>query len=248
MSKRDLVFRSTELESRLRPVCEEVLERFEPPDTRLLCFLDDEDTPELTEAVGPLYCGMFGPVMGNSLRFPPYLLELFMDYDVIPSEFRYDHFVYVRDTTCRTVTGAVITLAHELTHCRQRHTATKVWLANSLLYWHLENLDALAHRTAKAWDIPIEHEAQLNSRRVAIELLGKRVVDAHAGSRIQGNHDPDKWRFFQSLSTSSTYDLLEATKPWVDRYRIRMQDLDQDIDLYVRPEHHIDFTQPEWWR
>jgi hypothetical protein len=87
----------------------------------------------------------------------------------------------------------------------------------------------------------------LNSKRVAIELLGEAVVDAHAASRIQDNYDPDKWRFFQSLSTSSTYDLLEATKPWVDRYRAKMQDLDQDIDQDIKPEHHIDFTEPEWW-
>jgi hypothetical protein len=247
MSKRNLVFRSTKLEARLRPVCEEVLKRFQPPDTRLLCFLDDENQPAMTEKMGKFYCGVFSTIRGNCLPFPQYLLDLFMDYDVMPSEFRYDQFIYVRNTTCQTVPGAIITLAHELTHCRQRDTAVKVWLANTLLYWELHKLDPVAILTAKPWDIPIEHEAQLNSRRIAIELLGETVVDAHVASRIQDNHDPDKWRFFQNLSMSSTYDLLEATKPWVDRYRAGMQFLDQNIDQNVKPEHHIDFRKPEWW-
>jgi hypothetical protein len=244
MSKRDLVFKSTELESRLRPICEEVLERFQPPDARLLCFLDDEDQPEMVAELGPLYCGIYLIVKGNTLPFPSYLVDLLVDFDTQPTQHRYDELVYVRDTTCQTVPGTVITLAHELTHCRQRNTATKVWWANSLLYWKLYKLDPVAHRTAKPWDIPIEHEAQLNSRCISIELLGEAAVDAHAAGRIQDNHDPDKWPFFQSLSTSSTYDLLDATKPWVDRYRVGLQNLHQDIE----PEHRIDFTQPEWWR
>jgi hypothetical protein len=244
VNRRDLVFRSPELESRLRPVCEQVLERFQPPNARLLCFLDDEDQPEMTQQIGPLYCGVFSIVKGNPLRFPSYLTDLLVDFSTLPAQHRYDQLVYLRDTTCQTVPATVITLSHELTHCRQRNAATKVWWANSLLYWKLYELDPVVHSTAKPWDIPIEHEAQLNSRRIAVDLLGEDVTNAHAAGRIQDNHDPDKWRFFQSLSTSSTYNLLEATKPWVDRYRVGLQSLHQDIE----PEHRIDFTQPEWWR
>ena len=243
MSRRDLVFRSTELEDRLRPVCEEVLKHFQAPDTRLLCFLDDEDTSAMTGQIGQLYCGIFGPVQGNSLHFPEYLLDLFMNYNVMPSEFRYDQFIYVRNKTCQTVPGTVITLAHELTHCRQRNTAAKVWWANSLLYQHLGDMDPAALFTTRAWNIPHEHEAQLNSRRIAIELLGEAIVDAYAVSKIQDNYDPDKWRFFRSLSTSATFNLLEETRPWVDRYRTGLQMIPQNIE----PEHQIDFTKPDWW-
>jgi hypothetical protein len=243
MFKRDLVFGSTELENRLRPACEEVLKHFQLHDTRLVCFLDDADTPEMTQDIGPLYCGVYSTIKGNSLHFPEYLLNIFMDYSIVPTGFNYDQFVYVRNTTCQTVPGAVITLAHELTHCCQRNMAKKVWWANSLLYWNLYKLDPATFQTAKAWDIPIEHEAQLNSQRVAIDVLGEAVVDAHAATKIQDNHDPDKWRFFQSLAGSSTYDLLAATKPWVDRCRLGLQMLDQDIDL----EYQIDFTKPDWW-
>jgi len=244
MKKRDLVFKSTQLESRLRPRCEEVLERFQPPDARLLCFFDDEDQPKLTEVLGTLYCGLFSIVKGSTLRLPPYLVNLLVDHiDTVPSQYRYDQFIYVRDTTCQTVPGTVITLAHELTHCRQRNSVAKVWWANTLLFWNLYKLDPVAHRAAKSWDIPHEYEAQLNSRCISIELLGEIAVDAHAAGRIHDNHDPDKWRFFQSLSTSSTYDLLDATKPWVERYRVGLQNLHQDIE----PQYRIDFTQPEWW-
>jgi hypothetical protein len=243
VNKRNLLFRSPELKERLRPACEEVLKHFQVHDTRLVCFLDDEDAPAMTQAIGPLYCGVFSTIKGNPLPFPEYLLNIFMNYDVMPSEFRYDQFIYVRNTTCQTVPGAVITFAHELTHCRQRNTATKVWWANSLLYWKLYKLDPATFQTAKAWDIPIEHEAQLNSRRIAVEVLGEDLVTAHAASRIQQNHDADKWRFFQSLASSSTYDLLAETRLWVDRYRLGMQMLDQDID----PEHQIDFMKTEWW-
>jgi hypothetical protein len=248
VNRRDLVFRSPELESRLRPVCEEVLKRFDEHDKRVLCFFDDEDCPEMALQLGSTFCGVFGTVRGTQLDFPQYVVDLLMDYDSIPVQRRYDQCVYVRSTTCQTVPGTVITFAHELTHCRQRNTATKVWLANTLLFWNLYKLDIRTCNTAKPWDLPHEHEAQLNSRRIAIELLGEAVVDAHAASRIQDNHDPDKWQFFRSLSVSSTFDLLEATKPWVDRYRTRMQELEQDIDKDLKPEDWIDFTQPEWWR
>jgi hypothetical protein len=242
-SRRDLVIRGTERESRLRPYCEEVLKRFEPPDTRLLCFLDDEDQSEMAQQIGPLYCGVFSVVKGNNLAFPFYLMDLLVDFNTVPSRLRYDQLVYVRDTTCQTVPGTVITLAHELTHCRQRNSVGKVWWANSLLYWHLGDLDPVVYLTTKPWDIPIEHEAQLNSRCIAFDLLGQAVVDAHASNKIQVNHDPDKWRFFQRLSPSATFNLLDATKPWVDRYRAGLQRLPQDIE----PECKIDFTQEEWW-
>jgi hypothetical protein len=244
MSTRDLVFGSPELEVRLRPACEEVLKHFDVHDTRLVCFFDDRDTPAMTEQIGPLYCGLFSNIKGNTLPFPDYLLPVFIDYEIVPSRRRYDEFIYVRNTTCETVPGTVITLAHELTHYRQRHTAAKVWWANTILYNSLWRLDRERHSRSNAWDIPIEHEAQLNSRRVAFEVLGEAMTDAHAAGRIEAEHDPKKWQFFQSLSTSATYDLLEATKPWVEQYRTGLQRIPQDIE----PEIKIDFTQPEWWR
>jgi hypothetical protein len=137
MLRRDLVFKTPEFEERLRPVCEEVFKHFHLPKTRLLCFLDDQDQPAMTEKIGQFYCGVFPTIRGNALPFPQYLINHFIDYDLVPSKFRYDQFIYVRSTTCQTVPGAVITLAHELTHCRQRDAAFKVWLANSLLYWEL---------------------------------------------------------------------------------------------------------------
>jgi hypothetical protein len=67
MFKRDVVFRSPRLEERLRPVCEEVLKRFDMPKTRLLCFLDDEDQPAMTNKIGRFYCGVFSTIRGNGL-------------------------------------------------------------------------------------------------------------------------------------------------------------------------------------
>jgi hypothetical protein len=244
MKRRDLVFGSPALEARLRPACEEVLKHFDEQDTRLVCFFDDRAVPALAEKIGELYCGIFSSVKGNPLPFPDYLLPVLIDYEVIPSRRRYDQLIYVRNTTCETVAGTIITLAHELTHCRQRNAAPKVWWANTLLYWNLDELDRDRCDRSKAWDIPIEHEAQLNSRRVAFDILGEAATNAHATGRIDAVHDPDKWRFFQSLSTSSSFNLLEATKPWVEQYRVGMQRLPQNIE----PEIKIDFTQAEWWR
>jgi hypothetical protein len=243
MSKRDLVFGSPELEARLRPTCEEVVKQFEAPDTRLVCYFDDQDTPDLTSQIGPFYCGLFCTVKDCDLILPDHLLDVLMDYEVMPRRQRYDQFIYVRNTTCETVAGAVITLAHELTHCRQRNKAAKVWLANTILYDKLWHLDRDRRARSNAWDIPHEHEAQLNSRRVACDILGQAVTDAHATSRIEAEHDRNKWRFFKSLSTSSTYDLLEATKPWVEQYREGLQRLVERTESDIK----IDFTQPEWW-
>lgn len=242
MPKRHLVFKNPELDIRLRPACEEVLESFRAPEARLLCFLDDEDCPEMTQQIGNFYCGVFAPVKDNPLQFPSYVVNLLIDFST--RKLNYDQLIYLRNTTCQTVPGTVITLSHELTHCRQMNSAIKVWWANSLLYWHLADLDPVAYKVTKAWHIPIEHEAQLNSRCISIDLLGKAVVDAHAAAKIRDNHDADKWRFFLNLSTSATFDLLQETKPWVERYRGGLQGLDQNIE----PEYQIDFTQPEWWR
>jgi hypothetical protein len=93
-------------------------------------------------------------------------------------------------------------------------------------------------------DIPIEHEAQLQSKKAAVALLGADMVTAHAQLKIDANHDRGKWEFFQALSVNDSFNVLEATKPWVDKYRSDLQALEQNIS----PKYQVDFKQQEWWR
>jgi len=55
-------------------------------------------------------------------------------------------------------------------------------------------------------------------------VVSKRVAEAVAG--------------VLSLSPSTPFDLLTETIPWVERYRIHLQAVNQ---------HGVDFSRREWW-
>lgn len=244
MSTVGLEFATPELEQALRPLCEQALQHFVFPDSSVLCYFDDR-SPEVysyppPQGMGALYCGFFCSVTDPHPWLPDPVVRKLWDYD--NSRWKYKNLVYLRDATCESVTGTVVTLSHELTHYAQMYTKGKVWWASTLLYRNLLAFDPSS--TAQAWHIPHEHEAQLRSKRVSVAVLGAEAVNDHAQQKIAANHDPGKWTFFQSLSVDAPFDLLEATKPWVEKYRADLQEVRQDI----RPDRRIDFNQREWWR
>jgi hypothetical protein len=77
------------------------------------------------------------------------------------------------------------------------------------------------------------------SKRVAAAILSVEAVRRHADSRIVEGNDLQYWKHFQLLPTSARFDLLEKTKPWVEKYRSQL--------LRLNPKK-VDFSQSEWWR
>jgi glycogen debranching enzyme len=227
-----LYFKTPELKVTRKPACDRVLEHFNLPTFRLLCFFDDENPVEF-DFIGSSYCGFHSPVIASGLPWPSYIDDLFIDST---GNFVYDNVVYVNGRTCSSLPGAVVTLAHELQHFIQYGYTRKVWRANTLIYNILHDGPPT---TIKAWDIPYERDTMRVSKRVAGRVLGEDIVKAYAEAQIAAGNDPEKWKFFLSVSCAAPFDLLTETKPWVDKYKAELEKIEQS---------EVDFSQNEWWR
>lgn len=227
-----LKFKTTELDTRMRPMCEQVLKQFKLPSFRLLCFFDDENPAEFDYLLGSSHCGFHTPVIGSGSAWPAYVDCLFFDP---MGDFAFDNVIYINGRTSSSLPGTVITFAHELQHFMQYGWARKVWGANTLVYSILRDGPPT---TIKAWDIPYEKDTMRVSKQVAGTLIGEEVVKAYADLQISAGNDTEKWMFFQNISHSTPFDLLGETKPWVEKYRTALEKVKQS---------DVDFTKKEWW-
>jgi hypothetical protein len=228
-----LRFKTNNLAGTLDPLCQSVLKHFQLPSLRLLCFFDDDNPPCLEQEIGATYRGLHVRLKGSG-TWPSYIQQLFLDSR---GGLAFDNVIYLPGRTCAAEAGAVITFAHELEHFVQFGGVYKVLVANQLLYQHLPSLDPA--NTAKAWNIPHEQDAMIISKRVAEAVLGPEVVSKHAESRIAAQDDPLYWEYFQSLNADVSFDLLDQTIPWVNKFRPQLLGLQQST---------VDFSQSEWWR
>jgi hypothetical protein len=226
-----LQFNSNDGRVVLELASQRVLEHFQLPTLRLLCFFDDQDPPCFAQRFGAKYRGFHTPVRGSGFM-PDYLSRHFF----MNGDFAFDNVVYLRGATCATQVGAVITFAHELQHVMQYGNANKVLAANNLLFQHLPEIDPTSG--LRAWDIPHEHDAMLVSKRIGEAVLGKDAVLEHANSQIAAGCDAGYWECFLVLSTSATFDLLKETDSLVQRYRPQLCRLRQT---------EVDFAQCDWW-
>jgi hypothetical protein len=226
-------FETNDLQATLEPLYQRVLERFQLPNLRLLCFFDVQNPKHFDQKFGCKYRGLHRTVHGIGY-VPPHLQQHFFD---VSGGFAFDNVVYLPGRTCVAKAGAVITFAHELQHFVQHGSAYKVLVANNLLSENLLGFDP--DSPAKAWHIPHEQDAMLVSKRVAEAVLGTEVVSQHVESRIAAQDDLLYWQYFQNLSADSPFDLLAQTIPWVDKYRPQLLALQQT---------KVDFSQTEWWQ
>jgi len=114
----------------------------------------------------------------------------------------------------------------------------KLWRTNSLIYGILRDGPTT---TIRSWDLPLEIDSTAVSKRVAELVLTKEVVEAHTEAQIAVGNDPEKWRFFRTLSTlrQTEHFLLAETKPWADKFMPELRAIKQ---------RDVDFLQGEWWR
>jgi hypothetical protein len=241
MRRVELVFKTDDLESDRKATCLRVLDQFQLPDLRLLCYFDDEN-PESLRPLGEFLCGLHAPVLGSGdLFLPSYVNGCFFNYS--SGDIRFDNLVYLCGRATATDTGTVITLAHEIQHFVQYGKMRKIATANTLLYQNLRSFEP--ELNAKPWDIPAEREAMIVSKRIAENLLGVHTVAKLAKEQIAAGSDGPKWEFFLGLTASDACNLLEETDRLVRKYRPQLMDLMASPCSWAFES--LDFSRVDWW-
>jgi hypothetical protein len=229
-------------ESALKPICQEVQKQFALPARRLYRYFAVEDDVYLAGLMGAHFRGFHIPLSGRNV-LPEYLREYFFrpydEFDVsmaFEEIVAFDNLIYIRYDTCSDTVGCVITYAHELQHFIQHGHTPRLSAVNSALYHNLGRFDP----TATPIDIPQEREANLVSKRVAEKVCGGKAVRKYAKEqirfmeRVKEPVQAARWVFFRDVSSSTDYDMLAATLPFVQKYK-------GQIDF------GIDLDQPNWW-
>lgn len=201
------------------------------PSSRLLCFLDDEDSALVSGERGAANRGLYGPIHDNTPmpEWPEYVTnQIFVD-DGKHFWFQrvIDDLIYLHGSTCANEVGLTMTLAHELQHAIQHAQTRKVWAVNGLV----PNLDrgiVLALKLTWA-DIPTERDARIVSKRASAHLFGEQRVDRYIEEKIAEHvteSDADDWRFIRTLTPSSSVDLNAETKRLFARLKVHRSELE----------------------
>ncbi len=198
------------------------------PVSRVLCFLDDQDPSSLKRAFGAANRGLSGTVKdGDDFSIWPDYVQKWMHADRVPLV---DQLIYLYGTTCSDEVGLTMTLAHELQHAIQHDRLRKVWAVNSLI----RRLPTAVDNLKLEWaDIPIERDARIVSKRVALDLHGeelvRRYIDKRSAEAVEP-HDVIDWHFVRGLTPSSSVDLVGDTH----RLFHRLIDHKQEVEDALR--------------
>jgi hypothetical protein len=190
-----------------------------PPESRLLCFLDDQDPPEFaTDSCFPIRG--FRKSIHDSTGlpgWPEHLTDCIYVDDIVSRVV--DELVYLFGSACSgDEVGMIMTLAHELQHTIQRAKARKVWAANTLINGLRKDvIDALKLKWA---NIPIEKDARIVAKCVAENLCGAKRVGEYIHKKIaEPGEDVDDWQFVLTLKPSDSVDLVPDTRMLFNRLR-----------------------------
>jgi len=218
--------REDSITSQRRDIVDRVIECFEASvqNQRLLCFLDDQDPPDLKSRFGPANRGFYSPihrevvVAEQSLAFmPKYVTDCIFPENVISpvaAAVAFDGLIYLYGSTSTNEIALAMTLAHELQHALQHASATKLWAVNTLVtQLKACTIDRLQLTFA---DIPIEREARTVSKRLAMRLFGEErvlhYIEKNIAERVSES-DANDWIFVRGLSVSTPVNLgLETRK------------------------------------
>ncbi len=221
------------------------------PDSRLLCFLDDEDPATLRSIFGLANRGIYGPIHdGTPLpEWPEYVADCIRVDDNVSFIFPrvIDDLIYLYGSTCVDEVGLTMTLAHELQHAIQHCRARKLWAANSLIHGlERKTIDAVKIKWA---DIPTELEARIVGKRVAECFFGERrvteYVDRRIAERITAN-DLDDWQFIRTLMPSSSVDLVRSTQFLFERLKGHRSELESVLQENLGSPDFGEIHLDEW--
>jgi len=241
----------------LKPLCLEVLKRFEFLSQRVDCYFASSDDDYLTTQNGCHFRGFQISYLGRN-DLPRYLFSRFFHAydgrDPLPSfeqQLAFDHLIYVRNSTSLDPTGCTSTLAHELEHIAQHCQSHSMMRANNLLYDNVIIMSGGSDFTV--FDIPTERDANIVSKRVAETICGPEAVMRFTDERIQyfaqlarsgddaAGRERTRWEGFRNISPEAGYDWIEATKVLIERFRPEI------VTRNLGRFYGLDFTKAEWW-
>jgi hypothetical protein len=212
---------------RRESICEQTIKHMEIDfaqitDT-LACLIDDQDYDRLRQRIGAANRGLFSPlrVIGLHDLIPQYFCSSVLrnDYQSWQVEKLFDCLIYVHGGTASTDAGLSLTLAHELQHFIQYSTNRPIWAVHRLF----AELPEPYCEAFKSWvDFPIEREARVVAKRVALALFDRKaVIDYMTQKRDERINDLDviDWEFLLSKESDMLYDAVEHTKALVRQYR-----------------------------
>jgi len=209
------------------------------PPSRLLCFLDDDDSSSLRGERG-----LYKPIR-NIADFDGPLSRV--RNCVYPSDSYggrtrvIDDLVYLHGTTCANEVGLTMTLAHEIQHAIQHSGVRKLWAVNSLIHQlPREVCNALDLEWA---DIPIEREARIVAKCAAVQLFDEKRVSNYIDERIQehvSDADAADWKFIRNLTSSDSVDLASNTLTLFQRLKVYRPELEEVLEEYKK-ENPEDF-------
>ena len=217
------------------------------PPSRLLCFLDDDDPPFLKQVFGIANRGVYGHIGDNTPMdiWPDYVTRcIFVDDGISLLYPRViDDLVYLYGSTCANEVSLTMALAHELQHVIQHAVARKVWAVNGLVP-HLHKT-VIAALNLQWTDIPIEIEARIISKRVAVQFFGEqrvtRFIDEKIAEGVTESAVAD-WQFVRTLAASSSVDLAACTKLLFKRLKGHQAELEA---VLLEKKGDLDFSDIE---
>jgi hypothetical protein len=213
--------------ARQRHAAESVFRYFEDtygilPDPKVVCILDGQDGWDLKRELGAENRGVNCLPRGRIYRsLPNYVRPLIGPVNPRTNEvtWPFEMVIYLHGTTCETEIGLSLCFAHELQHFIQYAQRRPLWALNVLLV-ELHNPDFHFW-----WDFPTEREARIVSKRLGLELFGKKAIDLYIKNQISAqvtDTDTRDWEFFSSIDLSTPYDLAIETMQLVESHRVEL--------------------------
>lgn len=214
------------------------------PNSRLLCFLDDEDPPVFVRDLPRATRGFFKAIHDDAdlTRWPQRIRDCVWGEGHVTALCRaVDDLVYLFGRTCVDEVGLTMTLAHELQHAVQHAEVRKLWAANSLVEYIDEGVTNAVK--LKPANIPIEREARIVSKRAAEYLHGdqrvRQFIDRKIAERISEG-DVEDWQFIRTLKPSDAVDLARDTQLLFDQLRDFRSELENAL-REARTDNYTDF-------
>ena len=177
--------------------------------------------------LGEHYRGFHIPRSGRGV-LPLYLLhgffrpELGLSYE---DSIAFDNLIYIRQSTCLDLpVGFVTAYAHELQHFVQYGRTPRLWEVNRNLYHSLGGFD----RNVIPSEIPIERDADIMAKQVTEKVCGVEATNQFAERQIQSMENcgdsvqKARWVFFRNVPSTTQYNLLQETLPFIDKYKGRI--------------------------
>ena len=181
---------------------------------KVICLIDDQDYRLADKGQK----GFSSPLPAGLYFIPQYFNDSVIDWSYQTGRL-YDSLIYIHGSTSSSEVGLTLTLAHELQHFVQYTTNHATWATNEF-FQELKVTHEDEFR--RSVDFPIEREARVVSKRVAIEMHGRVVVEdfiRRERDRCITGADVVDCDFLLSPEADVAYSAREASRALVRRFK-----------------------------